>query len=89
MGLQEPVAPNRQTQFGHVRSARSVFASSTEVFCNSLIQFDFFNHRSHHRHPRFGQRFGIENLRKLAGETSLQIFNLRAIQTGVPRAVNP
>ena len=46
-------------QFGAVRSARSVFAGSTEIFRNPLILFDFSDHRGHHRHPRFGQRFGI------------------------------
>jgi len=36
-----PYATTSQIQFGHVRSARSVFASSTPVCGNSLILFDF------------------------------------------------
>src|SRR5450759_1924372 len=54
---------NQKNQFGSVRSARSVSASSTPLCGNALIVFDFSTHRHRHSHHRFGRRFGMEKLR--------------------------
>jgi hypothetical protein len=37
----------------------------------------------------FGRRFGIEKVQPVTAENSLNFFNLRAITTGITRAVNP
>ena len=76
-------------QFGGVRSARSVFVSSTEPSRNSLIVFDFSCHRHHHCHHRFGRRFGIHQKVKSAARKRLKIFGLRPIENGVRASVNP
>lgn len=76
-------------QFGPVRSARSVFANSTEDCRNSLVVFDFFHRRRHHSHPRFGRRFGITGKAQSAAEKCLQVFGLRTIENGVRASVNP
>jgi len=76
-------------QFGPVRSARSVFASSTEDCRNSLIVFDFSRHRQRHRHHPFGRRFGNQKQARAVAENSLRIFDLRPIENGVTCSVNP
>ncbi len=83
------IAARSEIQFSAVQSTRSVLAGSTPRRGNSLIVFDFSKHRCRHPRHRFGLRFGIEKHATTAETNSLQIFGLRAIQTRVPRAVNP
>ena len=95
MGLFEPVGSHFSItehplpQFGPVRSARPVFASSTENRRNSLIVFDFSDHHRHHCRHRFSWRFGITQTVESATEKCLQIFVLRPIENGVRASVNP
>ena len=84
-----PTATASQIWFGPVRLERSVFASSTETSRNSLIVFDFFRHRRHHCHHRFGRRFGVTGTVESAAEKCLQIFALQPIENGVRASVNP
>jgi hypothetical protein len=84
-----PTPSTAKIQFGPVRSARSVFASSTEIFRNSLILIDFYRHRRTHSRHRFGRRFGIEKQATATEQNSLKFFTLRAIKTGVTCTVNP
>lgn len=87
--LPRPGPMPAKIRFGRVRSVRSVFTSSTDHSRNSLILFNFSNHRRHHRRHRFGRWFGIEKWPPYPAENSLNFFNLRAIKTGVACAVNP
>jgi hypothetical protein len=81
--------PSSKIQFGPVRSARSVFTSSTENHRDSLILFNYSSHPRRHCPHRVGWRFGIEKAPPGTAENSSNFFALRAIKTGVTCAVNP